>query len=72
MILKILALGDVVGDRGTTHLCRPGFLYGLKKEYGAELVIVNGENSAKGNGLTPDSANKLFDAGVHACGESVG
>ncbi len=64
MKIKILALGDVVGERGTTHLCRPGFLSGLKKDYGVHMAIVNGENSAKGNGLTPDSARSLFDAGI--------
>lgn len=64
MILKILALGDVVGECGTSFVCRPGFLSGLKRDTGAALVIANGENSAKGNGLTPDSANALFDAGV--------
>jgi len=64
MIIKILALGDVVGECGTAFVCRPGFLSGIKKEYGIDLTIANGENSAKGNGLTPDSASALFDAGV--------
>ena len=31
---------------------------------GADLVIVNGENSAPGNGMTPDSARAIFDAGA--------
>ena len=53
-----------MGECGTTYVCRPGFLSGLKKEYGAQIVIANGENSAKGNGITPDSARALFDAGV--------
>ncbi len=64
MILKILALGDVVGETGTAFLCRPGFLSGIKKEYGISVTVVNGENSAKGNGLTTDSASALFGAGV--------
>ena len=64
MTFKILALGDVVGEGGTNYLCRPGFLGGIKKEYGIDFTVANGENSAKGNGLTPDSARALFDAGV--------
>ncbi|MBR0302816.1 MAG: TIGR00282 family metallophosphoesterase [Clostridia bacterium] len=64
MTFKILALGDVVGERGTGYLCRPGFLGGIKKEYGVDFTVANGENSAKGNGLTPESARALFDAGV--------
>lgn len=64
MTLKILALGDVVGGHGTDYIGRPGFLSGIIREYGIDLVIANGENSAKGNGLTPESAEALFDAGV--------
>ncbi len=64
MIVKILALGDVVGECGTNFIARPGFLSGIKKEYGIHLTLANGENCAKGNGLTPESAGALFDAGV--------
>ncbi|MBQ7670696.1 MAG: TIGR00282 family metallophosphoesterase [Clostridia bacterium] len=64
MTVKILVLGDVVGETGTNYICRPGFLGGIKKEYGIDLIIANGENSAKGNGLSPESANTMFDAGV--------
>ena len=62
MVMNILALGDIVGGRGTDHLCRKGFLPSLRKEHGIHFVIANGENSAKGNGLSPDSAEALFDA----------
>ncbi|MBQ7714691.1 MAG: TIGR00282 family metallophosphoesterase [Clostridia bacterium] len=62
--MNILALGDIVGGRGTDHLCRKGFLPSLRKEHGIHFVIANGENSATGNGLSPDSAEALFDAGV--------
>lgn len=64
MILKILALGDVVGESGTNFICRPGYLSGIKKELGADIVIINGENSAKANGITTSSANSLLSAGV--------
>ena len=61
--MNVLALGDVVGSSGCEALKR--HLPSLKKLYQADLVIANGENSADGNGITPASANALFDAGVH-------
>jgi calcineurin-like phosphoesterase len=36
----------------------------IKKEFNADIVIANGENSATGNGVTPNSARFLFDSGV--------
>ena len=36
----------------------------LKKLRHIDLVIANGENSADGNGITPASAQYLFDSGV--------
>ena len=60
--MNILALGDVVGSIGCRFLRR--HLPSLKKLKGIDLVIANGENSADGNGLTPASAQYLFDSGV--------
>jgi metallophosphoesterase (TIGR00282 family) len=40
------------------------FLPRLVEEYGADLVIANGENSAGGFGLTIDTAREIFAAGV--------
>ena len=36
----------------------------IKREENIDFVIVNGENSAAGNGITPDSAKTLFAAGA--------
>lgn len=36
----------------------------LKKEYKADIVIVNGENSAVGNGIHPQSAEFIFSCGA--------
>lgn len=36
----------------------------LKKEYSADIVIVNGENSAVGNGVLPQSADYIFNCGA--------
>ena len=60
--MQILAIGDVVGSVGCKFLRQ--HLPPLKKIKGIDLVIANGENSADGNGITPSSAEFLFDSGV--------
>ena len=47
--MKILAIGDIVSKQGCEYLRQK--LPALKKEYGADIVIANGENSAVGNGI---------------------
>lgn len=64
MIIRILALGDVVGETGTDYLARPGYVSGIKEQLGAHLIIANGENSAKANGMSTASAEALLSAGV--------
>ena len=48
--MKILALGDVIGRPGRQAL--EFFLSSLREEYSPDLIIVNGENSAGGAGMT--------------------
>ena len=60
--MKILAIGDIVSMQGCEYLRK--ILPALKKEYSADIVIANGENSAIGNGITPQSARHIFDSGV--------
>ncbi|MBQ9229513.1 MAG: TIGR00282 family metallophosphoesterase [Eubacterium sp.] len=60
--MKILTIGDVVSRQGCDYLSRT--LRALKREYQAELVIVNGENAAVGNGILPQSAEEIFNAGA--------
>lgn len=60
--MNILTIGDVVGSGGCEHLRIR--LPELKKLKAIDLVIANGENSAAGNGITPFSADFLFDSGV--------
>ena len=62
--MNILFVGDVVSDIGRNMVKRN--LPHLKKEYNIDLCIVNGENSANGNGMLPSSADELF-----ACGADV-
>jgi len=60
--LRILFLGDVMGDPGrkAVHALIPV----LKEELKADFVIVNGENSAGGRGITPKIAIALMRAGA--------
>ena len=60
--MRILAIGDVVGVPGCEYLRKK--LPSLKKLHGVDFCIVNGENSAAGNGITPQSADYLLDSGV--------
>ncbi len=61
MELKVLAVGDVVGEPGLERLERS--LRRLKKETGADFVIVNGEN-ANQVGMLPHQGERIFDAGA--------
>lgn len=60
--MKILTIGDVVSSFGCEYLRQE--LPKLKRELDADAVIVNGENSAVGNGITPKSADFLLDSGA--------
>lgn len=60
--MKILAVGDVVGTTGCEFI--RSRLPAFKAKNNIDLVIVNGENSAAGNGLLPSSADSLLDSGA--------
>lgn len=62
--MNILALGDVVGKAGRLALRER--LPGFRKELGLDFVLVNGENMAGGVGMTPDTLDEVFAAGVDA------
>ena len=59
--MKILTIGDVVGEAGIDAL--HGLLRRVRREQGADFVIVNGENAA-GRGITPRQADDIFAAGA--------
>ena len=61
-MISVLCIGDVIGTVGMKYLHR--HLPALKKLKKIDTVIVNGENSADTNGITPDSANYLLNCGV--------
>lgn len=60
--MKLLALGDVVSGSGCDFVRKK--LPEIKKRYGIDVCIANGENAAVGNGILPSSAEHLFDSGV--------
>ncbi len=60
--MKLLMIGDVVGSVGCRFLAKK--LPALKREHGIDIAVVNGENSADGNGISADSAHELFAAGA--------
>ncbi len=60
--MRILAIGDIVSKQGCEYLRQT--LFKLKKDYKADIVIANGENSAVGNGILPQSARFIFESGV--------
>ena len=51
--MNLLFIGDVVGQSGCDFL--ESRMYKLKREYDIDVTVVNGENSAQGNGITPQS-----------------
>ena len=61
MELTVLAVGDVVAPAGLDYLSR--HLRTLKRLHGVDFCVVNGENASM-VGLTPDQAERIFDAGA--------
>ena len=61
MILKLLAVGDVVSDDGLNYLSK--HLRQVKRLHDVHFTVVNGEN-ASGVGILPRQAQDIFDAGA--------
>ncbi len=62
--MKILFIGDIVGQPGRRAVAK--ILPKLRLQHGIHYVIANGENSAGGNGITPNIAEEIFGYGVDA------
>ena len=69
--MRVLFIGDVVGSPGRQGL--RDAMPGLRERHAPDLVIVNGENSAGGVGITERTASELFElgAGVITTGNHV-
>ncbi len=62
--MRILFVGDVVGRSGRTAVLE--YLPGMIRDWALDLVIVNGENSAGGFGITEAIYQEFIDAGADA------
>src|SRR5690606_12978642 len=60
--MHLLFVADVIGSPGRKAL--KGLLRVARGQVKADLVVVNGENSAGGFGITPEIAREFFDLGV--------
>jgi len=60
--MRILFLGDVVGRSGRAAVLE--ILPKLRERYRADFVVVNGENSAGGFGISEAILTELLDAGA--------
>ncbi|MGL5123960.1 MAG: TIGR00282 family metallophosphoesterase [Fusobacteriaceae bacterium] len=58
--MKILVIGDVVGSSGRDALS--AYISKKRKEY--DFIVVNGENSASGKGITGKIADEFFCWGI--------
>ncbi len=61
--MKILAVGDIVGEAGVRKL--KDELPKIKKEENIDFVITNGENAAGGMGLTEKNFKDILEAGTN-------
>lgn len=59
---NLLFIGDVVGKAGCDFLMSRLSL--IKRQYAVDVTVVNAENSAQGNGITPLSADMIIKAGA--------
>jgi hypothetical protein len=62
--VKVLFVGDVVGGIGRRTLA--ALLPGIRDSHQPDFVVVNGENSAGGVGITEKTARDLLNAGADA------
>lgn len=60
--MKILAVGDIVGQVGVNKLKK--VLPGIKEKENIDFIIVNGENSADGMGITERIFKDFLNIGV--------
>ena len=60
--MRILAVGDIVGNSGVNKL--KADLQSIKAEFSIDFVIVNAENAAEGMGLTVKNYNDIISAGT--------
>lgn len=60
--MNLLFLGDIVGTHGCEFVASK--IADIKREHSIDIAIMNGENSANGNGILPQSAKFLLSNGA--------
>ena len=60
--IKILAVGDVVGECGTAYIKEN--LWRIRRDHNIDMTVLNGENAAVSNGIDPETAETLFASGA--------
>jgi metallophosphoesterase (TIGR00282 family) len=60
--VKLLFIADIVGQPGRRAVKE--LLPKLRKEHDVQLVVANGENAAGGSGITVNTSQEIFAAGV--------
>jgi len=60
--VRVLLVGDVVGEPGR-RILKKG-LRDLRDRHQPDVVVVNGENAAAGNGMTPATTKEIFKSGA--------
>ena len=60
--MRILFIGDIVGEPGRRAVQR--LVPELRRRLALDVVVANGENSAGGSGITPETAADIFAGGV--------
>ena len=61
-MLRLLFLGDIVGEPGRRAVI--AMLPRWREAWGLDFIVVNGENSANGRGITPKISIDLLRAGA--------
>ena len=60
--MRFLIIGDVIGKPGRKLVGEK--VKTIKKSHNIDAVIVNGENSAGGLGITPETTEELLGFGI--------
>ena len=69
--VKLLFIADIVGQPGRRAVAE--LVPQLKRKFGVDVVIANGENAAGGSGITVKTAQEIFAGGVNiiTCGDHL-
>lgn len=60
--MKILAIGDITSPGGALHLEKN--LWAVRRKFGIDFCVVNGENASFISGISPDRADMLLRSGA--------